>query len=579
MDDLKIIKKKYGENMMHLCRKLFSTILDNKPGLLSEIMLSHFYPNHLLYNDLKKYGLELNFRRYIYSFIEIQKKQETDKNKSPEELLKEAGYILYKCNTEDEVQSFKKYYRYDEALCTFNSNRLENYYVFFAVKDNIEEIKRENFTRPERQDEYGTSVISIQFTKDEEHILSIKNRYNHKVKNPDATFSNNLDNIIEGLTKSFEKYYGLKQKYIHHEFEIPGYVLSNDGKYYKYNYEHDNIYYCPNNIIIDNFDVKKYDERILVFEYFILDFQKKEIRLYDEWVDDSFQETIGKINNIIIEKQGKIKKIILKRDEKDDLIFELDDANRMISLIDTELLQADDNYLSNVKNIKKLYLPNLRIAGNNFLYSNEHLENYSLYNLEIIKNCFLHNDNNIEQLDFPNLREIGSDFMYKNRSLKKIYIPNVEKIENSFLFSNEFLEYINANKLKRVGKNFLDSNNSMYRIYFPKLEQIDESFMFKNKILETVILPNVKEIGSYFLGKNVSLKELVLPKVEIICNYFLLENDLLIRFYAPNLIEIGSDFLPSNTSLYEFYTPCLQKKGYRILPVNDNIKLNKGRIK
>ena len=75
------------------------------------------------------------------------------------------------------------------------------------------------------------------------------------------------------------------------------------------------------------------------------------------------------------------------------------------------------------------------------------------------------------------------------------------------------------------------------------------------------------------------MKELVLPKAEIIYNYFLLENDLLIKFYAPNLIEIGSDFLSSNTSLQEFYTPCLEKKGYRILPVNDKIKLNKGRNK
>ena len=39
-------------------------------------------------------------------------------------------------------------------------------------------------------------MISIQFTKDDAHTLSIKNRYNHSVNDPDATFSNNLDNII-----------------------------------------------------------------------------------------------------------------------------------------------------------------------------------------------------------------------------------------------------------------------------------------------------------------------------------------------------------------------------------------------
>ena len=62
-----------------------------------------------------------------------------------------------------------------------------------------------------RQDEYGTSVISIQFDRDDTHTLSIKNRYNHKVEKPDATFSNNLNNIVAGLTKSFADYKGMRQ--------------------------------------------------------------------------------------------------------------------------------------------------------------------------------------------------------------------------------------------------------------------------------------------------------------------------------------------------------------------------------
>lgn len=33
LDDLKQIKKEYGENMAHLCRELFPTILET-PGLL-----------------------------------------------------------------------------------------------------------------------------------------------------------------------------------------------------------------------------------------------------------------------------------------------------------------------------------------------------------------------------------------------------------------------------------------------------------------------------------------------------------------------------------------------------------------
>ena len=55
-------------------------------------------------------------------------------------------------------------------------------------------------------------------------------------------------------------------------FEIPNYVCV-DEKYYKYNYEINNEYYCPNNIIIDNFKVKKLDKRrYVLLDYYTLDF-------------------------------------------------------------------------------------------------------------------------------------------------------------------------------------------------------------------------------------------------------------------------------------------------------------------
>ena len=38
IEDLKVIKKKYGEEMMHLCRKFFPTILENKGELLNILL-------------------------------------------------------------------------------------------------------------------------------------------------------------------------------------------------------------------------------------------------------------------------------------------------------------------------------------------------------------------------------------------------------------------------------------------------------------------------------------------------------------------------------------------------------------
>ena len=198
--DLIKIKDKYGEKMMHLCRKLFSTILEDE-GKLFKLINSHFAYSKYLYDDIVNNMLEDNFKNYIYSLYADN--METNlfiDNRSPYELMNCAGYNLYECKCEEDIQFFKKYFDPREFLCTFRGYRLRKCYVFFAVRNNVDEIKREDFINPYRQDLYGTSVISIQFSRGDINTLSIKNRYNHTVNNPDATYSNNLDNIIPGLT-------------------------------------------------------------------------------------------------------------------------------------------------------------------------------------------------------------------------------------------------------------------------------------------------------------------------------------------------------------------------------------------
>lgn len=138
--DLEIIKKKYGENMMKLCRKLFPSILEEE-GVLSKIILSNFYPNHNLYDDIIDNKLENNFKNYIYNMIDVSKEQEKI-NKTPEELFEEKGYILKECLTKDEIREYKKYYKKEEELCTFRGNRLNSCRVFFAVKKDALDIKR-----------------------------------------------------------------------------------------------------------------------------------------------------------------------------------------------------------------------------------------------------------------------------------------------------------------------------------------------------------------------------------------------------------------------------------------------------
>ncbi len=443
--DLKIIKKKYGEKMMHYCREEFSTILE-KEGLLSSLLLSHFNESHILYDDIVDDGILNDFKDYIYSLIDVENDMKLVVEKTPQELLSEVGYYLYECKTEEDIQSFKKYYSKGEELCTFKGNRLESNYVFFAVKKDVDKIKREDFPKPQRQDLYGTSVISIQFTRSKPGTLSIKNRYNHTVNNSDATFSNNLDNIIPGLTESFKEYYGFSLKNSNVDFEIENYVQANDGKYYKYNYEIDNVYYCPDNIIINNFEVEKYDkERYIIFDYFILDLKSKEITAD---FDDSFICTIPDIDKIEVTKSeiGKNINITPCYDEK--IIIGLDNENNLIK------------YINN--NVEFIY--------DNFLYYNEKLETLCMSNLKECGYCFLGNNLKLQELKLPNLKACGDRFLYGNKLLKKLDLPNLKECGDYFLCNNLKLQELKLPNLKACGYRFLYSNSNLQELNLPNLQ-------------------------------------------------------------------------------------------------------------
>ncbi len=425
-EDLKIIKKKYGEKMMKLCRESFPTLLESE-GLLSQLMLEHFDPSHVLYDDIISDELEDEFKDFIYSLIELKKIKKVV-NKNSKELLEEAGYDLYECRTEEEIQSFRKYYQTNEMLCTFEENRLSRCYVFFAVKKSVDDIRREDFKNPQREDLYGTSVISIQFTKNETHTLSIKNRYNHTVNNPDATFRNNLDNIIEGLTESFSRDYGMIQTNPSNDFEIPNYVRANDGRYYKYNYEINNIYYCTNNVIIDNFEAMKLEHNRLLLDYFILDLQDKIISLYDDTISDCFPGGLKEIQQIWIIKEKESKKIIIKTNQE-DIIIEIDNDNKIIKYQNDNIEEIKNNFLIYNESLIKIDLPNVTIIGDDFLYFNESLREINLPNVIEIGEHFLFFNNTLMEINMPKITEIGDCFLYYNKSLKEAKKLNKSKMD------------------------------------------------------------------------------------------------------------------------------------------------------
>lgn len=568
--DLKLIKKYYGEDMMHYARENFPIILE-KEGELSKLFLDHFAESKVLYEDLKENDELIKFKNYIFSLFCNNKNINSIKiNESPSKLLSKAGYNLYECKTEEGIQSFKKYYSKGEELCTFDGNRLDKCYVFFAVKKDVDKIKRKDFKNPEREDLYGTSVISIQFTKDEMHILSIKNRYNHRVSNPDATFKNNLDNIIPGLTKSFEEYYGYKQSIINTE-DFKGFVRANNGKFYKYNHEQFGVYFCRNNIIIQYGSIIKLEkEKYIIMDDVVLDLQYKEFINYS-FNNCSFTSTIKNINKIEVKKQGTNKLIIFKTD-KEDIKVEIDKNGEIIGYINNNITEIKDNFLDNNKKLQYIEMNNVTSIGNAFLLHNKELKSLNINKVKKIGDNFLgfNRCSLIKKIYFPKLEIIGKGFMlFCEQGIEEIYLPNAKSIGDEFCrYLRSGVEILDFPNLEIMGEWFMYELDGVSYINIPKIIKLPSFFLSMNQSLITTLnLNNCKYIGrSVMTRSNVDLNNANLNNVEKIEKSFLTLSDTNSdAINMPKVESIANDVLCYENNIKYVNLPMLRHAGKSFL--------------
>ena len=572
--DLKWIKKHYCERFSHLCRELFPTLLE-KEGLLKKLISGTFLPSRELYDDLTRNNAVFAFKNYIYNLTELEKDYKITNN-TPEELMDKAGYILYpECQTENDIQSFRHYYfrngptpiykggvpeqRQGEEICTFNGGRLSSCRVWFAVKKNVNEIRREDFKNPRREDDYGVSVISIQFSKRSPSTLSIKNRYNHTITdvNPDSTFGNNLDNIIEGLTQAFTKKYGIELlKNNNYGLELPNYIKKKKKKFYKYNLEINNVYYCPNNTIIVNGEVKTFDkDKYILFDHFLLDLDKKKITDYIPLArtTDAFVESIGEIKEIKRIPSSEGLTIEITPQECEVIEIKLNKHNQMVGLKNPNVTNVQCGFLEYNKTLTELSLPNAIDIGRDFLYNNNSLTEITLPSAKNIGSDFLRNNNSLTEITLPSAKNIGSDFLRNNNTLTDISLPNAIKIGYCFLYNNNSVTNLFLPNVLIIGNDFLYHNNSLENLSLPNVQEIRNDFLSINKKITEVFLPNVKKVGENFLYYNNSLKELSLPNIQEIGYNFLSSNNSLIELHLPNVKKIGSNFLYHNNLLTEIY--------------------------
>ena len=452
-------------------------------------------------NIVKYAGREAEpLMQYLISLKKI-KIEDAEVVKDPFELLSDAGYNAYYVTNIDEQNRISKYFEPNEMLCTFRDpTRFQRYHIINAVKKNVSEIKREDFRgKEQREDAYGTSVISIQIAT-QGGFISIKNRYNHSIQNPDNTFNSNPDNIIKGLSSSLKKY--LQVDFSSDEVSLPHYFININNQIVRCHGEENNIYFADGCYAKDGniFPLNKDTE--LMLDTCILNVKNR--TLYDpsccrEPISiDDVQEKSGSFMSVLAHELKNKRLQIVKNKNGGHNVF------------------ADGKIIVSVKNgqITALNLPNTTTVGHGFLYYNQTLETLNVPNLTTVGHGFFYSNQNLKTLNASNLTTVGDFFLFNNRILETLNVPNLTTVGDYFLHYNETLETLNVPNLITVGHGFFYSNQNLKTLNVPNLTTVGRNFLYYNQTVETLNVPNLTTVGDYFLWCNEALETLNVPKLK-----------------------------------------------------------------
>ena len=481
----KIIKKQNGENFAKILRQ--NVLLD--------------IPN--LKHILEFAGTDVEDAKNLIPVLrEIRKKSQKitetkqEEIKDPIELLNEAGYDAFYVHNLRQQNSIAQYFRSDERLCTFkDSHRYKDFYIIHAVRKNVKDIKRGN--PPKREDEYGTSVISIQIAK-KGGFISIKNRYNHTIDNPDATFNNNPDNIIRGLTTALKHKFGVD--FMTQEVEIPDNYRIVKNQLVRFNYEIDNVYY-GNKYYFKGSEITKLNP-----DYEIM------------------------LDNVILDKRvGNVKNINQGAQDLSQVLNNEISGHKIKTETDKSTGETVINIIDENKNIKELART-----------KNGCITSLHLYKTSEIGSEFLRGNTVLETLYAPKLKKMGAHSFFACHNLKNLHIPELAEMGMECFARSYELTELNAPKLKIMKPGCFARSEKMKNLYIPELEEMGYGcFSEHNKELAEFNAPKLKKIGNCCF---------------VVCHK-------LKKLYVPELKEMSAECFANVRHLHEFVAPKLKKMG------------------
>jgi len=471
---------------------------------------------------------------------------------------------------------------------------------------------------PKREDDYGKSVISIQIPK-RSGAISIKNRYNHtlKTESPDATFNNNPDNIILGLTDALKRKFKVSFSVVN--AKIPSNYLLVNNQLIHFNYEVDNIYF-DERYYLDGSDLTElkpeYEEML---DTVILDTRTGEIK--------SFRENDQLTYVLKAEIYGHKVKRTKDKSTGETVISILDENKNEKELLRTKkgcitalhlykIRELSDYFLLQNKTLRKFEADNLEFIGESCFESNEKLQEFNVprlkrmgdrcarLNTDIEKlnipelesmgeSCF-RNAKHLKEFKAPKLKTMGEDCFSQDSALEKINIPKLETMSQSCFALSESLREFSAPVLTSLGPRCFRTNKTLERIYIPNLKKMgtncfesDETLKFlnapnlelmgsncfsRNSVLTKIDLPKLKHLFSGCFSYTSLLKEFNAPELEILGSECFIHSDNLEKLYIPKLKTMGSGCFQQANKLKDFYAPCLQEMGNDCFQFNKNIE-------
>ena len=266
---------------------------------------------------------------------------------------------------------------------------------------------------PDFSDPFSLSFLMVRINKKSPHGLEIISRYNHGAftsgnkfarieGQPNATLDLNLDNLVEGLTKSL---------YAHKNIEInedkirlsPNIRIASDNKLYQIKYER-NGYYFGKGFYIDltnKAHVINPAEEILVGQVLINKNGAIDVAFNKHCFKDAHKIIISG-NKVIIKHEGEeviekkeitlpngTTKIVEKKVYKNEFTTEISVENNEVYFnSDVDKIDSLLNDTINIMMINILSLPNVTTIENGFLHNNNSLKTIDLPNVTTIENYF-----------------------------------------------------------------------------------------------------------------------------------------------------------------------------------------------